>query len=384
MVNRTLISMLGTLDPEQKHNWKKYISPLVQAYNSTIHDSTGYSPYFLMFGRDPILPIDLIFGIDRNQPSKSTSSYIQKLQKNLQNAYQQAQTALKNSQGRQKLYYDTKVRGSTLKEGDRVLIKVVKFDGKHKIQDRWEEHPYIIIGQPNNSVPVFQVKREDDQGRTRILHRNLLLPIGSKLASPVPAPRRKLPGKPRQDRDTETTQNQSDTEDLDSEYCFSTVNHTVPLQHAPAVDQGQNAPTVTGDDQESEEHLEDGSGEDATSQNIDESDDPESSAVDDADDAHDDSAVDDAHDESAADDSDDDLNTTSVNSPELEEDDEEEIPRRSGRIRKKPDWMGDFICKQQVLDWTKKAECFKEMASELKGMDEEMSKVFLKMITEKF
>lgn len=52
--NRTLISMLGTLDLEQKHNWKKYIYPLVHAYNSTIHDSTGFSPYFLMFGREPI------------------------------------------------------------------------------------------------------------------------------------------------------------------------------------------------------------------------------------------------------------------------------------------------------------------------------------------
>ena len=76
--------MLGTLDPEQKHNWKNHINPLVHAYNCTIHDSTGFSPYFLMFGREPNLPIDLIFGIDKNFYSRSTSAYIEKLQKKLQ------------------------------------------------------------------------------------------------------------------------------------------------------------------------------------------------------------------------------------------------------------------------------------------------------------
>ena len=104
--NRTLISMLGTLDPEQKHNWKNHINPLVHAYNCTIHDSTGFSPYFLMFGREPNLPIDLIFGIDKNFHSRSTSAYIEKLQKKLQDAYHLAQTVIKNSQGRLKFNYD--------------------------------------------------------------------------------------------------------------------------------------------------------------------------------------------------------------------------------------------------------------------------------------
>ncbi|XP_060063856.1 uncharacterized protein LOC132544297 [Ylistrum balloti] len=53
--NRILLSMLGTLEHGQKADWKSYVVPLVQAYNATKNDSTGYSPHFLMFGWHPRL-----------------------------------------------------------------------------------------------------------------------------------------------------------------------------------------------------------------------------------------------------------------------------------------------------------------------------------------
>ena len=58
--NRTLISMLGTLEADKKKNWKPYIAPLVQAYNCIKHACTGYSPYMLLFEREPRLPVDLL------------------------------------------------------------------------------------------------------------------------------------------------------------------------------------------------------------------------------------------------------------------------------------------------------------------------------------
>ena len=48
--NRTLLSMIGTLTNEKKKAWPKYLADLALAYNSSTHESTGYSPYFMMFG----------------------------------------------------------------------------------------------------------------------------------------------------------------------------------------------------------------------------------------------------------------------------------------------------------------------------------------------
>ena len=64
--NRTLISMLGTLETEKKKNWKQYIAPLVQAYKCIKHESTGFTPYMLLFGREPKLPIVIAFGLNKD------------------------------------------------------------------------------------------------------------------------------------------------------------------------------------------------------------------------------------------------------------------------------------------------------------------------------
>ena len=58
--NRTLLEMLGTLETDQEVDWKTYVAPLVHMHNNTQHDTTGLSPYYLSFGRQPRLPIDLL------------------------------------------------------------------------------------------------------------------------------------------------------------------------------------------------------------------------------------------------------------------------------------------------------------------------------------
>lgn len=175
--NRTLLDMLGTLEPHQKINWKSHVAPLVHAYNCTRHESTNESPYCLMFGREPRLPIDLAFGINV-QEQKTLTKYMEDLRGRMKKAYELASTAAAQARDKQKDYYDLKARECNIREGDRVLVKIVSFEGKHKIADRWEEDVYIVQKQPNPTIPVYTVFKENGEGRKRTLHRNLLLPIG--------------------------------------------------------------------------------------------------------------------------------------------------------------------------------------------------------------
>ncbi|KAG7459212.1 peroxisomal trans-2-enoyl-CoA reductase isoform X3, partial [Solea senegalensis] len=93
--NRTLLNMLGTLERKQKARWKDYVKPLVHAYNCTRNDVTGFTPYELMFGRSPRLPVDLAFGLPvREHQTTSHSQYVEDLRSRLEESFQ---LALKNA-----------------------------------------------------------------------------------------------------------------------------------------------------------------------------------------------------------------------------------------------------------------------------------------------
>lgn len=61
--NQTLLQMLKTLTEKQKANWKESLNKLIFAYNTTRCEVTGFSPFYLLFGRSPRLPVDLLFGL---------------------------------------------------------------------------------------------------------------------------------------------------------------------------------------------------------------------------------------------------------------------------------------------------------------------------------
>ena len=177
--NRTLLGLLGTLTEEQKQNWKSFVAPLVHAYNATKHESTGYSPFFLMFGRHARLPIDVVLGIPEESMEENTySDFIADLKNRLDYTYKLASKAADVSRGKQKKHYDKGIRHTQIFKGDRVLVRKTAFKGKHKLANKWESDPYIVLEQPNPDIPVFCIREENGIGK-KTLHRNLLLPIGT-------------------------------------------------------------------------------------------------------------------------------------------------------------------------------------------------------------
>ena len=68
-INRTLVAMIAKHAKTFGRNWDTYLSQLLFAYRTKPHESTGESPFFLLYGRDARLPTDTAF----TQPLNTTA-----------------------------------------------------------------------------------------------------------------------------------------------------------------------------------------------------------------------------------------------------------------------------------------------------------------------
>ena len=67
-MNQTIIRMIGKLEDDKKACWSKHLPELLLAYNATRSTVTGYSPYYLLFGRRLRIPVDYLFPTLRDSP----------------------------------------------------------------------------------------------------------------------------------------------------------------------------------------------------------------------------------------------------------------------------------------------------------------------------
>ena len=180
--NSTLINMLGTLPPEKKSEWKSHIGTLVHAYNCTRNSAMGFSPYYLMYGRQPCLPVDVTLGLaPKTMTAQDTSKFVQKMRECAKGAWKKAGTFQAKEAKCHKCNYDKCSRAATLEVGDTVLVHITSFKGHHKIQDRWENREYVVEKWPYPNITVYVVCTRDREGHSWTLHRNYLLPISSNI-----------------------------------------------------------------------------------------------------------------------------------------------------------------------------------------------------------
>ena len=211
--NRILISMLRTLPESYKSCWHEHLNKVVNAYNCTRNDSTGYSPFYLLFGRHPRLPIDLIFDLDQAVHGKSHTEYTKKWKTAMEEAYAIARKRSSASAERNKHHYDKKVKSVDLQPNDRVLVRnLSERGGPGKLRAFWEKEVHVVVRRKDPSSPVYEVKRETGEGPSRVLHRNLLLPCNDlpiEISVPLQKPRRVRQSQNRRPRASRQLQNRA-------------------------------------------------------------------------------------------------------------------------------------------------------------------------------
>ena len=75
--NRTLGNMIGTIASNNQKEWDLYLHQVLLAYRTNINESTGATPFSLLYGREARLPVDLCFDPppDHDQPVATYGEY---------------------------------------------------------------------------------------------------------------------------------------------------------------------------------------------------------------------------------------------------------------------------------------------------------------------
>ena len=151
---------------------------MVHAYNSSKHATTGYTPFYLMFGRHPWLPIDVTLAVNPEDPEQVTTAvYVKNLLRQLEFAYERVYRNMAKAASTNKKYYDKQARDTCLEPGDRVIVKNLRIWGEQNLKDQWERDCNWVIRRIHR-LPVYKVKSETE-GKHRTLYHNLLLPFNS-------------------------------------------------------------------------------------------------------------------------------------------------------------------------------------------------------------
>ena len=168
--NRTLGAMLRCFSQDEPQEWDLHLPYLVAAYNATVHDSTGFSPNFLMFGREMGQPADLLLDPPSDTPL-DVPSYALKLQETLRKAHDYASEHLGKSVSTYKGSYDRRVAGRPFTVGDTVwLLQIDKKIGQSAKLEQRKLGPYLVIAKIGSSYRI--AKSPDDPGK--IVHFNRL------------------------------------------------------------------------------------------------------------------------------------------------------------------------------------------------------------------
>ena len=189
-MNQMIICMIGKLEEDRKACWSKHLPELLLAYNATCSTVTGYSPYYLLFGRRPRILVDYLFPTLRDSPHQTKMEVsVAAMQKRLKEAFTVARCLTSEEVARQCRYYDRKAGAVALQPGDVVMVRTDGFVGKQKVKDRWEDGGFIVESQLED-WPVYKVKFQLLMTRQKpkywILHRNHLLLITDEDASSIP------------------------------------------------------------------------------------------------------------------------------------------------------------------------------------------------------
>jgi len=181
----TMHSMIAKWIAANHRDWDQKLPAVAFAYRTSEHESTGFTPFYLMHGREARIPADLVYGPPDTEESPE-DDFVATQQATLRDAFELAREQLGKAASRRKRQYDLRQRPQPFAVGTRVWCLVPRLrQGRYRKWQSMYEGPFVvtrILG------PVTYEIRKNPNARPWTVHVDKLKPCAVPDPPPVDPP----------------------------------------------------------------------------------------------------------------------------------------------------------------------------------------------------
>jgi len=174
--HRTLNAMLAKTVSESQRDWCEWLPTVLTAFRASVRESTGFSPNYLMFGRENRLLVDLVL-----RTREETRSYLvtydefaDEMLVRFRAAFDRVRQSLERAAETRKQRYDTNVKACLFTVGQWVWYFYPR--RRVRLSPKWQKWycgPFLIIREIDSHTMVFQRSR---RSKPMVVHRDKLKP----------------------------------------------------------------------------------------------------------------------------------------------------------------------------------------------------------------
>ena len=162
--NRTCLMMLSMFVNDRRDNWHELLTFVMHAYRTSVHDSTGYSPFRLMMGEECSLPQDVNTEELRahREHDVAPHPFATWVRDALEVAYDHVRHTLQRTAARRKRLYDVKAVNRKFPVGSWVL-RYYPPAAQKKLGSPWVGPPNRLSGrlQKGPDTPIIFIHVDD-------------------------------------------------------------------------------------------------------------------------------------------------------------------------------------------------------------------------------
>lgn len=163
--------IVAKLVQDRHKDWPLYVRAVEFAYNISRHESTGYSPFFLQFGREAKTAVDVVLPVPADVAPPDVNEFADHLAGKMRHAFQIVNEVTGRQTQRMKRNYDSRVHSQSFEVGDYVYFWIPRsklgryrkwcsyYQGPGRVQKRLSAVNYIVQRTPRSKPMILHVDK---------------------------------------------------------------------------------------------------------------------------------------------------------------------------------------------------------------------------------